>query len=378
MRSAIESNGNHPTKRGRMIVRGWIKQFVLLIFLAFTSVALGQLTTADILGTVTDSTGAVVPNANVTITNLGTNETRTGKSNSSGDYSFTLLPAGHYSITVKAGGFQASITKDLAVEAGDRARADVHLQLGSESTVIEVTASTPLLQADSATVSSTVTAKAVQDLPLNGRNFVQLVQLVPGANEGPGNGLSSGGRPDDRRTNAAGISVNGQDDTLNNWVVDGIDDNERIIGSIGVKPNVEGIQEITVQTNSYAPEAGRTAGGVINIVTRSGTNQFHGSAYEFFRNDIFDGRNVFQTTGAKPELRQNQYGGSIGGPIIKDRTFFFFDYEGLRQVQGITDTGTVPTMSEWNDINSQNGGSPQALLSTTNGTAGRPIDPVAL
>jgi hypothetical protein len=117
-------------------------------------------------------------------------------------------------------------------------------------------------------------------LTVNGRNFVQLVQLVPGANEGPGNGLSSGGRPDDRRTNAAGLSVYGQDDTLNNWVVDGVDDNERIIGTIGVKPNVEGIQEITVQTNGYAAEAGRRAGGVINVVTRSGTNQFHGSVYE--------------------------------------------------------------------------------------------------
>jgi hypothetical protein len=353
--------------------------FFVALLLLFSSAAFAQLTTADILGTVTDATSAVVPGANITLTNLGTNETRTGQSNSSGDYSFTLLPAGHYSITVKAGGFQASITKDLAVEAGDRARADVHLQLGSESTVIEVTASTPLLQADSATVSSTVTAKAVQDLPLNGRNFVQLVQLVPGANEGPGNGLSSGGRPDDRRTNAAGISVNGQDDTLNNWVVDGIDDNERIIGSIGVKPNVEGIQEITVQTNSYAPEAGRTAGGVINVVTRSGTNQFHGSVYEFFRNDIFDGRNVFQTTGRRPELRQNQFGGSIGGPIFKDRTFFYFDYEGLRLVSGVTYVKTVPTLAEFNDINSIGpGNSPQALLSAANGTAGRSIDPIAL
>jgi hypothetical protein len=264
------------------------------------------------------------------------------------------------------------------VEAGDRARADVHLQLGSESTVVEVTAQTPLLQADSATVSSTVTAKAVQDLPLNGRNFVQLVQLVPGANEGPGNGLSSGGRPDDRRTNAAGFSVNGQDDTLNNWVVDGIDDNERIIGTIGVKPNVEGIQEITVQTNSYAAEAGRTAGGVVNLVTRSGTNQFHGSVYEYFRNDIFDGRNFFQSTGNKPELRQNQYGASVGGPIFRDRTFFYFDFEGLRQVSGVTDTGTVPTLAEYDDINSINGGTPQALLSAANGTLGRPIDPIAL
>src|SRR5271156_4536198 len=290
--------------------------FSLAILLLLTSAALAQLTTADILGTVRDQTGASVPNASVTLTNLGTNDQRTVQSNASGDYTFTLLPVGHYSISVKAGGFQESITKDLGVEAGDRARADVHLQVGSQTAVVEVTATTPLLQADSATVSSTVTAKAVQDLPLNGRNFVQLVSLVPGANEGQGNGLSSGGRPDDRRTNAAGLSVNGQDESLNNWVVDGVDDNERIIGTIGVKPNVEGIQEITVQTNSYAPEAGRTAGGVINIITRSGTNQFHGSIYEYFRNDIMDARNFFQSTGPKPPLRQNQYGGSIGGPVI--------------------------------------------------------------
>lgn len=366
--------------QGRRILsqRFKLPVFLLLMLLFCSQATFAQLTTADILGTVSDATGAVIPNASITLVNLGTNETRTAQSNATGDYSFTLLPVGHYSITVKANGFQASVTKDLAVEAGDRARSDVHLQLGSESTIVEVTASTPLLQADSATVSSSVTAMAVQDLPLNGRNFVQLVQLVPGANEGPGNGLSSGGRPDDRRTNAAGISVNGQDDTLNNWVVDGVDDNERIIGTIGVKPNVEGIQEITVQTNSYAPEAGRTAGGVINIVTRSGTNDFHGSAYEFFRNDIFDARNVFQTTGAKPELRQNQFGGSVGGPIFKNKTFFFFDYEGLRVVSGVTDISTVPTIAEYDDINSIGGGSPQALQSTANGTAGLPVDPIAL
>src|ERR1700722_18924413 len=128
----------------------------LSLLLLFTSAAFAQLTSADILGTVTDASGAVVPGANITLTNLGTNEKRIGQSNSSGDYSFTLLPVGHYSITVKVSGFKASITEDLAVEAGDRARADVHLQLGAESTVVEVTASTPLLQADSATVSSTV------------------------------------------------------------------------------------------------------------------------------------------------------------------------------------------------------------------------------
>ena len=341
------------------------------------SAALGQLTTADILGTVTDATGAVVANASVSIVNLATNEERTATTNASGDYQITLLPVGHYSITVKAPGFKTSATPDLSVESGDRARNDVHLATGGASETVTVEATTPLLQADNATVSSTVTAKAVQDLPLNGRNFVQLVQIVPGANEGPGNGLTSGGRPDDRRISAS-FSVNGQDDTLNNYIVDGIDDNERVIGTIGVRPSVEGIQEITVETNSYSAEAGRTAGGVVNIITRSGGNQFHGSAYEFFRNDLFDARNILQTTGRKPELRQNQFGGSIGGPIFKDRTFFFFDYEGYREVNGLTYTSTVPTIDEYNNINSIGGGSPQALVAAGKGTAAYPIDPVAL
>ena len=385
MRYDLTRQMNRLGQRGYEIFQGLRRPLAFLALLALvTSAAFGQLTTADILGTITDATGGVVPNASVTLTNLGTNEKRSTQSNGSGDYTFNILPVGHYSIAVKAKGFEASITKDLSVEAGDRARNDVHLQVGSETTIVEVTAQTPLLQADSATVSSTVTAKAVQDLPLNGRNFVQLVALVPGANPGAGNSLSSGGRPDDRRTNAAGLSVNGQDESLNNWVVDGIDDNERVIGTIGVKPNVEGIQEITIETNSYAPEAGRTAGGVINVVTRSGTNAFHGSAYEYFRNDIFDGRSFFQNTGAKPELRQNQYGASIGGPIFRDRTFFYFDYEGFRQVAGVTDTGTVPTLAEFDDIHSIGpGNTPQSLLSTANGTAqafaaGNGINPIAL
>ncbi len=342
-----------------------------------TAAACAQLTTSDILGTVTDATGAIVPNATVTIRNLGTNQSRVAHTDSSGTYTFTLLQPGHYSVRVESAGFKASSTGNLDVEAGDRARADAQLQAGDTTETINVEAQTPLLQADNATVSSTVTAQQVQDLPLNGRNFIQLVQLVPGANEGPGNGLTSGGRPDDRRQTSS-FSVNGQDDTLNNFIIDGFDDNERIIGTSGVKPSVEGIQEISVQTNSYSAEAGRTAGGVVNIVTRSGTNSFHGTAYEFFRNDIFDARNVLQTSGHQPELRQNQFGGSIGGPIFKDKTFFFGDYEGFRQVNGLTYTSNVPTIDEYNNINSLNGGSPQALVNQGAGTQGLPVDQIAL
>ncbi len=364
------------TRFGRL--RGMMAVLIACVGLALSgSPAHGQLTTSDILGTITDNTGAVIANAKVTLRNIETNETRTLQTNGSGDYVFTLLPPGHYQVRIEASGFKATTIDDLAVEAGDRARADSRLSLGGSNETVTVEASTPLLQADSATVSSTVTAQAVQDLPLNGRNFVQLVQIVPGANEGPGNGLTSGGRPDDRRQTSS-FSVNGQDDTLNNFTIDGIDDNERIIGSTGVKPIVEAIQEITVQTNNYTAEAGRTAGGVVSIITRQGSNQFHGSAYEFFRNDIFDARNVLQTTGSKPELRQNQFGGSVGGPVFKDRTFFFGDYEGLRQVNGLTYTKTTLTQNEYNDVNSINGGTPQALLAAGNGTQGLPVDPIAL
>ncbi len=341
------------------------------------SIAHAQLTTADILGTVTDSTGAAVPGAQVQVKNLGTNDTRNGVTDGSGNFSFTTLLPGKYTVTVTAPGFKVSNTTGLAIEAGDRARADAHLQLGESTETITVEASTPLLQAENATVSSTITTQSVQDLPLNGRNFVQLAQIVPGANEGPGNGLSSGARPDDRRQSSS-FSVNGQDDILNNFVIDGFDNNERIIGTSGVRPNVEGIQEISVQTNTYAPEAGRTAGGVINITTKSGTNTYHGSIYEYFRNDILDSRQVLQTTGSKPELRQNQFGGSFGGRIWRDRTFFFGDYEGLRQVTGLTYQSTVPTIDEYNNIHSIGGGSPAALVAAGNGTAGYPIDPIAL
>jgi hypothetical protein len=327
---------------------------VLLVLLTCgTKQLCAQLSTADIVGTISDSLGAVVPGANITLTNRATQDKRVAQSNASGDYQFTMLPTGHYSITVRVTGFKTSNTPDLAVEAGDRARNDVHLIAGGATETVTVEATTPLLQSDNATVSSTVTEAAVQDLPLNGRNFVQLVQLVPGANEGPGNGLTSGGRPDDRRT-TNGFSVNGQDDILNNYIVDGIDDNERVIGTIGIKPSVEGIQEISVQTNSYAPEAGRTAGGVVNLVTKSGSNKFHGTAYEFFRNDKLDSRDFFFTAkqGKKPELRQNQFGGSFGGPIFHDKTFFFADYEGLRLVKGMNPyNSSVPNNAEYNAIN---------------------------
>ena len=371
-----KKSGSSQQRRRRLIFR--ISPIMLVLSLSFHAPA--QLNTADITGTVTDPQGGVLPGATVTLINLETHETRTVQSNGQGEYVFTLLHPGHYSIRVQDPGFEAFSVPDLAVEGGDRARADAKMTVGTASQTVQVTAATPLLQADNSTVGSTVTASAVQNLPLNGRNFIQLVQLVPGANEGPGNGLTSGSRPDDRRT-TNGLSVNGQDDVLNNFIIDGLDNNERIIGTIGVKPSVEAIQEISVETNDYAPEIGRTAGGVINVITRSGSNSFHGSAYEFFRNDIFDARNRFSFVGSVPkaELRQNQFGGSLGGPIKRDKTFFFGDYEGFRLVSGgTTYTSTVPTVAQYNEINSIGGATPQQLINSGSGTRGLPVNPIAL
>jgi outer membrane receptor protein involved in Fe transport len=170
----------------------------------------------------------------------------------------------------------------------------------------------------------------------------QLVQLVPGAFEGLPNSLASGTRPDDRRQTSA-VSINGALDNQNNQLIDGIDNNQRAIGTVGVKPSLDAIAEVKVQTSMYTAEVGRTAGGVVNIITKSGTNEYHGSAFEFYRNDRFDARNFFATGIEKPLLRQNQYGGSLGGPVARSRTFFFADYEGFDARQGIIAVATVPT-----------------------------------
>ena len=313
--------------------------------------AFAQATTnADILGNVTDSTGAAVPNITVTLTNLDTQDVRTIQTGESGAYTFANLNPGRYKLLIQGTGFQTISIPDAAVAAGDRRRFDETLTVGGSSETVEVTSSAPVLQTDSSSVASTVTQKAVQDLPLNGRNYINLVQITPGANEGTNNGLASGNRPDDRRQSSS-ISVNGQSDIINNQLIDGLDNNERIIGSIGVRPSIDSIAEVRVLTNSYTADLGRSAGAVVNIITKSGTNAFHGSLYEYFRNDKLNAYSFqFGQHFAKPELRQNQFGGSLGGPIFKDRTFFFGDAEFFRLAAGTTPSvANVPTAFEHNN-----------------------------
>lgn len=321
---------------------------IILGVVTLTGLARAQVTTADILGTVTDKSGGVIAGATVTLKNLATGAQRTTETSTNGNYAVNLLSPGTYSVTISSAGFETFRIPSLTLAAGDRKRVDAELTLGAVSQTVTVEAQATALETDSSVLSATINSTETQNLPLNGRNFIQLVQLQPGVNEGPPDSLVNGGKLDDRRQTAS-FSVNGQSDVLNDQLLDGADNNERLIGTIGVRPSVEAISETRVETNTYAADAGQTAGGVVNVITKSGSNNFHGSVFEFFRNDIFDA-SADNLTGAplpKNELRQNDFGASLGGPIVKDKTFFFGDYEGLRIVQGQSpQVGVVPTSFE--------------------------------
>lgn len=304
-----------------------------------------QVSTGDILGNVNDPSGASVAGATIVLINSGTQERHTVTSDQAGEYTFTLLQPGHYSLQVRASGFKPYQLGDITLSAGDRRRVVIAMAVGGVEQSVEVSAAPPALETDSTVLSTAVSERAVQDLPLNGRNFVQLADLAAGANEGTPVAITNGNRPDDRRQSSA-IVVGAWSDTLNNEMVEGVDNNEGTIGTIGVRPSVDAIAEFRVQTNLYPAEAGKTPGAVVNLITRGGTNSLHGSIFEYLRNDVLDGRNYFATVGRRPELRQNQFGGSVGGPVIKDKAFYFADYEGLRIVQGTTTVNSVPTTFE--------------------------------
>ncbi|HEY6468020.1 MAG TPA: TonB-dependent receptor [Candidatus Acidoferrales bacterium] len=341
--------------------------FVLCLLLLTVRGARAQ-ETADIVGTVTDSSGAVLPGANVTLTNTGTNVSQTAPTSASGDYVFTLLQVGTYTVKVEMKGFKTYTASAITIAAGDRARVDAKMEVGDITQTVEVSGTVaPALQTDTSTIGSLVPSQSVEDLPLNQRNIIKLVQLSPGATEGQPGSIAAGNRPDDRRMTSA-LSVNGQDDSTNQNMIDGFDNNTRIIGTIGVRPSIDAIQEVSITTNKYDASVGRTGGGVVEIVTKAGTNDIHGSAFEFFRNKVLNGNPNWNFNEAlnlesikaglstvdphdlpapNPAFRQNQYGGSVGGPIIKNKTFFFVDYEDLAYANGLAAAFyTVPTYCE--------------------------------
>jgi hypothetical protein len=319
-----------------------------VIALILSPAAIAQNATGDIVGTVTDSTGAILPGATVTLINTGTRDTRTFTTNSSGSYVFPNLQPGDYSISVAMSGFKTITTTGVTLTVSERHRVDEQLEIGATDEHVEVsTSSTPTLQTDQGQVASSLSERQMQELPLNGRNYINLVQITPGAQEGDPNAINNGTRPADRRP-GSGVSINGQPENYNAQLIDGLDNSDRLQNLIGVRTSVDAIQETKVLTNSFTAESGRAGGAVINIVTRSGTNNFHGAVFEYFRNDVLNAYAYqFGAHNPKPELRQNQFGASIGGPIWRNRTFFFTDVEFLRLVQGTSPTSSVvPSLYE--------------------------------
>ncbi len=318
---------------------------VICFFLMGASYALAQVDQGSITGVVQDSTGAVVANATVTLKNTDQGITLTTQSTNSGNYTFSPVRIGHYQVTVNAPGFSTTTQEALTVAVGQELQVNVALQAGGANEQVTVSTAPPQLQTDESSVGQVVDEHTVVSLPLNGRNFTFLAQLSAGVNTSQA----------DTRGNAASgaFTANGLQSAQNNYLLDGIDNNSNAADFLNgtnyiVLPPVDAIAEFKVQTADFSAELGRSAGAVLNATIKSGTNRIHGAVWEFFRNDKLDAADWFEDNGGvkKGELRQNQFGASIGGPILRDKLFYFGDYEGLRRVQGTVLTGTVPTTTE--------------------------------
>jgi Carboxypeptidase regulatory-like domain len=298
--------------------------------------------TATIQGVVSDDSGAAIPGAQVTATQTATGLTRSTKTDATGYYRLPALPVGTYTIEASRTDFQKTVVSGINVTVDQYAQVNVAMQLGTVQQTVTVTAAPPLVDTSTATLGSLVGRQQVQDLPLNGRHFLQLADLVPGVVSSPQgttqNLYNVGG-------GYIGFSVSGQRDSYNNFTLDGISIVDPTYNTITVGPSVDAIQEFKIVANGYSPQYGLVPGAQVDIVTRSGTNGFHGSAFEYFRNSALDAKNFFDLPGEIPPYRQNQFGGTAGGPIKKDKAFFFFSYEGLRVRQSLTQLTLVPTLA---------------------------------
>jgi len=328
-----------------------MKKLFAVIFLLSISVAAIAQQTGNILGTVRDTTGAVVPDATVTLTNASTQFSRTLHSNASGEYVGSSLPIGNYTVTVEAQGFRKLERSGITLTTANSLTLDLDLTMGSTSETIEVTAQASLLQSQSGTVSSLVDSKQVVNLPLATRNFTDLVLLTPGAHQGTASNLGEGGSAYSIR-GGANFSVNGTTAATNSYLIDGIYDRNQWLNTLVIVPIVDSIQEYRVLTSSFTAEVGESAGAVTLVSTKNGTNQFHGAAWEFLRNDRLNANQYFakQAGLARPKYNRNVFGGNVGGPIFRDRTFFFADYQGIRQHTPVTQTTTIPTQAMVNMV----------------------------
>jgi hypothetical protein len=313
---------------------------VCVAWMITARMASAQAGTATITGTVTDSSNQPVPGVSITVSDPATGFERVTTTNSTGNYSLPGLRPASYDVTAELEGFRKHTQFQFKVEVDQVARLNIRLEVGQLAEAVEVRGTTPLLQTENSTIAAVIDKQKIVDLPLNGRNFVQLALLVPGANTGqPGAGRGGG------------ISIGGTRSEQNSFQLDGMSNTAQWDSGISFRPSVEAIEEFKIEVSNYSAEFGRGAGGQINVVTRSGTNAFHGALYEFNRNDALQARNLFdlnpnfvdsQGRFKPPPLNRNEFGGVLGGPIVRNRTLFFADYQGTRQVRGSVGRRSVP------------------------------------
>jgi len=329
-----------------------MKRLVLtiLVILSLVAAAKAQTFRGTILGTVTDSSGLAVAGATVTVKNAETGLVRTSQTTADGSYTVTELPIGTYTVTITQSGFQTSVTSDVAVNVAGERRVDIALKPGQVSERIEVSgAELPQVETTTNELGGVLTSQTVQDIPVNGRDYTKLIYLNPGVAGSPDQISDSPG-------SFGEFSMNGARGRSNNYLLDGTDMNDGyrndpaineagVFGTPSTILPIDAVAEVRVISN-FEPEYGRNAGAVVNIVTKSGTNTFHGTAAEYFRNSALDARNYFNPVGQpKAPFHNNQYGGSLGGPIVRDKTFVYLDYEGQQEPVGVVTVATVPTGS---------------------------------
>jgi hypothetical protein len=330
-------------------------QLTLLLLLTFAFPLSASGPTGTITGTITDPSGALIPQARVVVRDEGTNATRDARSNDNGDYTVALLPPGRYSVSVESKGFRRSVIHGVTLDVDQTVRVDFALVVGAVTESVIVNETPPIVQTDTSTLGQVVNNRLVQGLPLNQRNFLSFALLVPGAElpaQGSQNSTQGG------VLEGFSVDVNGARDQANNFLLEGVDNVDPYINQYVALPSIDAIQEFKVQSGDYSAEFGRASGAEVNVVLKSGTNAFHGGVFEFVRNRHMDAKDYFDlpnctadsvpgTCAPIPRLDRNQFGGTLGGPIRKDKTFFFFSDEQLRLRQAVTREATVPSVTQW-------------------------------
>src|SRR5712692_7540694 len=318
----------------------------LMGVILFPAALRAQVAGGTLSGTITDPTGRAVAQAQIVIKNVATGVERTITTNADGFYTAVNLLPGDYQVTISATGFNTEVKSGITMNVGGQQSFDLTLHVGTVSHTVQVTTEAPAVQLTSSEISATVNATTVRELPLNGRSWTDLAALQPGVETIQTQPSFATGSDRGNRGFGQQLTISGARPQQNNYRLDGVSLNDYANGApgsvLGGNLGVDAIQEFSVLTSNYSAEYGKTSGGVVNAVTRSGTKSFHGSVYEFLRNEKLDAANFFEA-GQRTLFRRNQFGGAIGGPIIKDRTFFFADYEGIRQSKGIPNLDSVPS-----------------------------------